>query len=37
LATKDDGSCEYQTVCYKKRWLFSGCKLDKNCSVNNCK
>jgi len=37
--TKDDGSCEYQTVCYKKRWLFSSlpCKIDKNCSVNNCK
>ena len=24
-------------VCYKKRWLFRGCKVDKNCTVDNCK
>lgn len=25
------------TVCYKKRWLFAGCKIDPSCKVNNCK
>lgn len=24
------------TTCYKKRWLFSGCKIDRTCKVNNC-
>lgn len=30
--------CEYPPqVCYKKRIFFSGCKVDKNCKVDNCK
>lgn len=23
-------------ICYKKRWLFGGCKIDKTCEVRNC-
>lgn len=34
-------SCIYQPppepeICYKKRWLFSGCKIDRSCRTNNC-
>lgn len=34
---QDNTKCEYAaTECWKKRWLFKGCKLDPKCKVNNC-
>lgn len=30
------GTCTYPEICYKKRWLFSGCKPDPKCKTNNC-
>lgn len=34
---QDNTKCEYQPEnCYKKRWLFKGCKPDPTCRFNNC-